>query len=174
MTKPPISEAHERLNQIRRWLKSHPHYFRPTHLVLLRSVIEDVATPEHVGILQAYVRAWKLPDEQALAQKATMDGAVRQAEADRAVWFAAREEAEERGVPDPPYPASTAPEGSEGNTPGHTPAPSTQPTQRGYSMITAREELAVLHQRLSDEYRHEIRPLEIRMGALQGCGHRCY
>ena len=114
MTRPPISEAHERLNQIRRWLKSNAHYFRPTHLVLLRSVIEDVATPEHVGILQAYVRAWKLPDEQAEAQKESTDEAIRQAEADRAAWFAAREEAERQGIPDPPYPASIAPDGSEG------------------------------------------------------------
>jgi len=104
MTKPPISAAHERLNQIRRWLKNNPHHFRPTHLVLLWSVTGDIATPEHVETLQAYMREWKLPDEQAEAQKATMDEAVRQAEADRAAWFAAKEEAELQGVPDPPYP----------------------------------------------------------------------
>ena len=120
MTKPPISEAHERLNQIRRWLKSHPHYFTSTHLVLLRSVIEEIATPEHVGILQAYLREWKLPDEQAHAQKATMNEAIREVEADRAAWFSAREEAERQGVSDPPYPTHI--------TPGQTRIPSTQPT----------------------------------------------
>lgn len=80
MTKPPISEAHEQLNQIRRWLKSHAHYFRPTHLVLLRSVIEDIATPEHVETLQGYLREWRLSPEQAEAQKATTDERIRQAE----------------------------------------------------------------------------------------------
>ena len=120
MTKPPISKAHERLNQIRRWLKSHAHYFRPTHLVLLRSVIEDVATPEHVETLQAYMREWRLPREEAEAQKATIDERIRQAEEGRAAWFAAKEEAERQGAPDPPYPTHT--------TPGQTRISSTQPT----------------------------------------------
>ena len=104
MTRPPISEAHGRLNQIRRWLKSNAHYFRPTHLVLLRSVIEDVATPEHVGTLGAYMREWKLSGDEAEAQKATVEERIRQAEEARAAWFAAREEAERQGIPDPPYP----------------------------------------------------------------------
>ena len=120
MTKPPISEAHERLNQIRRWLKSHPHYFTPTHLVLLRAVLEDVATPEHVETLQAYMREWRLPDAEAEVQKATMQEAIREVEADRAAWFSAREEAERQGVSDPPYPTHT--------TPGQTRISSTQPT----------------------------------------------
>lgn len=120
MTKPPISEAHERLNQIRRWLKSHAHYFRPMDYVRLYAAWRECVMPEHVETLQAYMRAWKLPDEQVEAQKATIDLAVRQAEADRAAWFAAKEEAERQGVSDPPYPTHT--------TPGQTRIPSTQPT----------------------------------------------
>ena len=120
MTKPPLSEAHERLNQIRRWLKNNPHCFRPTHLVILRSVMEDVATPEHVETLQAYMREWRLPDAEAEVQKATMQEAIREVEADRAAWFSAREEAERQGVSDPPYPTHI--------TPGQTRIPSTQPT----------------------------------------------
>ncbi len=83
MTKPPLSEAHERLNQIRRWLESHTRYYHATHQVLLRAVLEDVATPEHVDTLQAYMREWKLSDEQAMAQKATVEERIRQAEEDR-------------------------------------------------------------------------------------------
>ena len=71
MTKPLISEAHERLNQIRRWLRNNPHCYTPTHLVLLRSAMEDIATPEHVETLQAYMREWRLPDAEAEVQKAT-------------------------------------------------------------------------------------------------------
>ena len=120
MTKPPINKVHERLNQIRRWLKSNPHYFRPTHLVLLRSVIEDVATPGHVETLQCYLKEWKLPDAEAEAQKTGTAERIRQAEEARAEWLTAKEEAERQGVSDPPYPTHI--------TPGQTRIPSTQPT----------------------------------------------
>ena len=130
MTKPPISAAHERLNQIRRWLKNNPHHFRPTHLVLLWSVTGDIATPEHVETLQSYLRGWQLPPEEAQRQKESTAELIRQAEASRAAWFAERVEAERQGVPDPPYPLPETENRPANPSPHHVPAPtpSTKPT----------------------------------------------
>ena len=85
MTKPhTLRECRRRLNQIEHWLRRNPHFFRPTHLVLLRSVLEDAALPGHVETLQGYMREWMLSDAEAEAQKATTDEAIRQAEEARA------------------------------------------------------------------------------------------
>ncbi len=71
--------ARQRLNQIEFWLKRNPHYFRPTHLLMLHTVLEDLMTPEHVRELEGYLRKWMLSDEKAAAQKATMDETIRKA-----------------------------------------------------------------------------------------------
>ena len=56
-----LRDARLRLNQIEYWLKNNPNRFSPTHLVVLRSVIEDAATPFEVHMMEVYMREWMLP-----------------------------------------------------------------------------------------------------------------
>ena len=57
-----LRDARLRLNQIEYWLRHAPDRFSPTHLVVLRSAIEEAATPYHVRILEGYLREWMLPE----------------------------------------------------------------------------------------------------------------
>ena len=56
-----LRDARLRLNQIEYWIKNNPHRFSPTRLVVLRSQIEDAATPFHVWVLEAHMREGLLP-----------------------------------------------------------------------------------------------------------------
>ena len=56
-----LRDARLRLNQIEHWLKGNPHRFSATHLVVLRSAIEDAAAPFQVLTMEAYMREWILP-----------------------------------------------------------------------------------------------------------------
>ena len=119
------------LNRMEAWFRDHEHFYTPTHAVLLRAVFEEVEI-HHVDVLKGYLRDWVLSDEEAAAQRGTMDEAIRVAEEKREQWQAARVEAERLGMPDPPYPTQDrAANPSLHHAPEHLPdAPSlsTQPT----------------------------------------------
>ena len=71
-----LRDSRLRLNQIEHWLKGNPHRFAPTHLVVLRSVMEDTATPFHVRTMEAYMREWMLPETQDRPPSQPMDSSM--------------------------------------------------------------------------------------------------